>query len=396
MYGLKQYRHFLLGYPFVLRTDHAALTFLMKTPDPVGQSARYLDRLAEYMFEVVHRPGEQHRNADALSRRPCARDPDRPQCRQCGPENSGTLLRSLSSEENALMEAEVETRTDLGQGGSPPVSGRSRSPVGYRHRSRDRSTTSHHWPPERYAAGCKPSGPPLVRSQSWSPAGLRHRTPEWYTANSKSGGDSPGGSSTLEESSSALSDGATLEVNGEMERVRKQAARIFGSGGGFGIGIDSSTLSKEVLLEHQQRDDVTKIICEWIRGPKSPPEASELCATDPEIQALYAQRQSLELVDGILCRNFARPDASIQYQQVVVPRALRTEFIQATHAGAINGHFGVEKSREKLKQVAYWRGWAEDVYYLRPVTAGHRVIDLAVTAEFPAPPHQSSCHNLGD
>ena len=79
-----------------------------------------------------------------------------------------------------------------------------------------------------------------------------------------------------------------------------------------------------------------------------------------------------------------------------MPRALRTEFIQATHAGAINGHFGVEKSREKLKQVAYWRGWAEDVYYLRPVTAGHRVIDLAVTAEFPAPPHQSSCHNLGD
>jgi len=126
-------------------------------------------------------------------------------------------------------------------------------------------------------------------------------------------------------------------------------------------------LSKEVLLEHQQKDVVIRIICEWLRDPKSPPEASELCAADPEIQALYAQRQSLELVDGILCRNFVRPDASIQYQQVVVPRTLRTEFIQATHAGAINGHFGVEKSREKLKQVAYWRGWAEDVrlYVLR-------------------------------
>ena len=102
------------------------------------------------------------------------------------------------------------------------------------------------------------------------------------------GEDSLGGSSTLEESSSALSDGETLEVNGEMERMRKQAARISGSGGGFGIGIDSSTLSKKVLLEHQQKDDVIRIICEWIRDPKSPPEASELCATDPEIQALYA------------------------------------------------------------------------------------------------------------
>jgi len=221
MYGLKQYRHFLLGYPFVLRTDHAAMTFLMKTPDPVGQSARYLDRLAEYKFEVVHRPGEQHRNADVFSRRPCARDPDGPQCRQCGPENSGNLLGNLSSEENALMEAEAEPRTDLGQSSSPPVSSRSRSPVGHRHRSLDRSTTGHHWPPERYAAGCKPKPKPKLSAVKVGhlPVTAIGHLSGTRPVSSKSGGDSPGGSSTLEESSSALSDGATLEVNGEMERM---------------------------------------------------------------------------------------------------------------------------------------------------------------------------------
>ena len=31
MYGLRQYRHLLLGYPFLLRTDHAALTYLRWT-----------------------------------------------------------------------------------------------------------------------------------------------------------------------------------------------------------------------------------------------------------------------------------------------------------------------------------------------------------------------------
>jgi len=140
MYGLKQYRHFFLGYPFVLRTDHAALTFLMKTPVPVSQSARYLDRLAEYKLEVVHRPEEQHRNADALSRQPCARDPDGPQCRQYGPENSGNLLENLSLKENALSEAEAKAGADLRLSGSPPVSSRSRSFVSNRHRSLDRST----------------------------------------------------------------------------------------------------------------------------------------------------------------------------------------------------------------------------------------------------------------
>ena len=74
IFGLKYYRHVLLGYKFVLRTYHAALTYLMKTPNPVGQSARYLTTLAEYNFSIQYRPGDAHRNADALSRRPCCRN----------------------------------------------------------------------------------------------------------------------------------------------------------------------------------------------------------------------------------------------------------------------------------------------------------------------------------
>ena len=35
--GLRQYRHFLLARRFELRTDHAALTFLLKSAKPVGQ-----------------------------------------------------------------------------------------------------------------------------------------------------------------------------------------------------------------------------------------------------------------------------------------------------------------------------------------------------------------------
>jgi len=43
IYALKQFRHYVLGSHFVLRTDHAALQFLLKTPEPVGQQAWYLD-----------------------------------------------------------------------------------------------------------------------------------------------------------------------------------------------------------------------------------------------------------------------------------------------------------------------------------------------------------------
>jgi len=40
MFGLKYYRHFLLGFPFVLGSDHAALTHLLRMPNPVAPSVR--------------------------------------------------------------------------------------------------------------------------------------------------------------------------------------------------------------------------------------------------------------------------------------------------------------------------------------------------------------------
>ncbi|KRY44988.1 Retrovirus-related Pol polyprotein from transposon [Trichinella britovi] len=65
-------RHFppyLYGRKFTARTDHNALRWLRNFREPEGQVARWLERLAEYEFEVVHRAGQQHRNNDALSRR---------------------------------------------------------------------------------------------------------------------------------------------------------------------------------------------------------------------------------------------------------------------------------------------------------------------------------------
>ena len=36
-----------------------------------GQLARWIEKLQEYDFSIVHRPGPKHGNANALSRLPC-------------------------------------------------------------------------------------------------------------------------------------------------------------------------------------------------------------------------------------------------------------------------------------------------------------------------------------
>ena len=65
---VKKFRQYLLGRSFIIRTDHAALQWLRKTPEPIGQQARWLEILEEFDFQIQHRPGRQHCNADSLSR----------------------------------------------------------------------------------------------------------------------------------------------------------------------------------------------------------------------------------------------------------------------------------------------------------------------------------------
>ena len=69
VYGLKQFRQYLLGRHIVIRTDHAALFWLRRTPEPMPQLARWLTLIEQYDYEVAHRPGKRHGNADGLSRK---------------------------------------------------------------------------------------------------------------------------------------------------------------------------------------------------------------------------------------------------------------------------------------------------------------------------------------
>lgn len=72
--SLKTFRHYLLGQKFSVRTDHVSLKWLMSFRDLEGQLARWLERLQQYDFEILHRKGLAHKNADGLSRRHCETD----------------------------------------------------------------------------------------------------------------------------------------------------------------------------------------------------------------------------------------------------------------------------------------------------------------------------------
>ncbi|GBN55575.1 Retrovirus-related Pol polyprotein from transposon 297 [Araneus ventricosus] len=76
--SIEHFHHYLYGQKFLLWTDHASLRWLLNFKEPEDQIARWIQRLQEYDFEIQHRKGTSHGNADGLSRRPC-----RESCKHC-------------------------------------------------------------------------------------------------------------------------------------------------------------------------------------------------------------------------------------------------------------------------------------------------------------------------
>jgi len=72
--AVQHFIHYLLGNKVTLRTDHHSLKWLNTFKRPEGILARWIETLAEFDYEIEHRPGRLHCNADGVSR---------PICKQC-------------------------------------------------------------------------------------------------------------------------------------------------------------------------------------------------------------------------------------------------------------------------------------------------------------------------
>ena len=95
VHALKAFHHYLYGQPVLLRTDNAAVSWMRNLKQPTGQVARWLEVLGTYDLIVTHRPGLQHRNADALSRLPCTK---------CAKQQSTNDEIELELDENSSFE----------------------------------------------------------------------------------------------------------------------------------------------------------------------------------------------------------------------------------------------------------------------------------------------------
>jgi hypothetical protein len=68
VFGVNEFRHYIFGVKFTIVTDHSALKYLMSIKNPEGKLARWSNNLSKYTFDIIHRKGSSHANADYISR----------------------------------------------------------------------------------------------------------------------------------------------------------------------------------------------------------------------------------------------------------------------------------------------------------------------------------------
>jgi len=117
VYFTRHFKQYLLSSRFMLRTDNSSVSLLKKTPEPLGQNARWLEQLGEFTFTVQHRKGTNHANADAISRHPCLNKPSFTACR---PEKATAQLTARGAHVRVTSEPE---QTDEGRNDSSDAAG---------------------------------------------------------------------------------------------------------------------------------------------------------------------------------------------------------------------------------------------------------------------------------
>ena len=360
VYFTKHFRQYLLGRKFVIRTDHAALSWLRKTPEPLGQNSRWLELLGEYEFDIRHRSGTKHGNADALSRHPCLNKPSCTACHlkdaECAPMRTGETPKIGGAANYTLSAQQTVSETTAGDDTEVKSVSKTADPAAVNH----------------------------ARSVEMENAVPSEQTPEI-------GGAANQG---LPAHETAVRDTA-LGVTETSECVTNSGDRP-----------SRLSWSDEEIAAAQRQDREIGFVMTLVENNQEKPPWKEVELQSSAVKSLWTEWERLEIRGGVLKRKWVSTDGLQRRWQIILPVKFRKEFIKLIHSGMSNGHLGRAKTEEQIKFRTYWPNWAFDVKmelkrcepcaqyhrgkaphqsYLNPIMAGEpfEVIAVDITGKHP-------------
>ena len=91
-----------------------------------------------------------------------------------------------------------------------------------------------------------------------------------------------------------------------------------------GRGLKMKDLSWDSIRRSQETDVTLRKISELLRDPDAPAEVNQF---GMGVVHLWNQRKSLEIINGVIHRNYETVEGLILYKQILVPAPLREKFL---------------------------------------------------------------------
>jgi len=309
IFGLKQFKSYLLGRRFQVRVDNSAVAHYRRMKDATGQCARYLDFLSLFDFDIVQRPGVKHVNADALSRiRPCEIDRTEP-CRQCNRRVTGqhsvnvVQTRAQRQRAETLVDATAVESVEPG----PPYQA---APQFTRLAAPELDSNAV---PDAAPQSSEPAAPKTGKQQNRGKRGRRRSGPV----------------TVLQATAPAAS--AAIVGSWTVDEIRKSQ-------------LNDGDIAPAVA---------------WLENGSRPPW-TEMQSTSPMVRSLWQQFDSLSLQDGVLYRLFYDSKGIVSCHQLVLPKDMKVTFLEIIHASTA-GHLKYTKCVAHVMRRAWWFSWKTDL-----------------------------------
>ncbi|KAL5004187.1 hypothetical protein ScPMuIL_017643, partial [Solemya velum] len=127
------------------------------------------------------------------------------------------------------------------------------------------------------------------------------------------------------------------------------------------ITFDQFGWSKTDILKFQSEDPVLQIMIELLKKHDDRPHFNEISSDNKDVKSYWIQWEQLELSDDVLYRKWFDPATNETRKLLIVPPEMRNEILTLAHDSTTGGHFGIKKTRDKIRQIFYWLGMRKDV-----------------------------------
>ncbi|KAJ8911691.1 hypothetical protein NQ315_017143 [Exocentrus adspersus] len=114
--------------------------------------------------------------------------------------------------------------------------------------------------------------------------------------------------------------------------------------------------SADTLARKQRDDPDVGDIAQWNIEGKERPAWQEISNRSPTFKGYWALWDSLAIENNLLKRVWESPDGKERNYQTILPRKRVPEVLQAVHSGVGGGHFGINKTLDKVRERFYWLG----------------------------------------